>query len=381
MGCGQGFVYPSLNALLAKWVAEEERGRLGAMVFAGANFGNVVSMSMGGLLLSWMHWSVLFYTYGTVALLWLWVWLHCGYSRPEDHPGLTDGEKRYLQKYWAKVNMKQKLPPTPWRHILTSVPLWGLVVAQIGHDWGLFTIVTDLPKYMKTVLHFSIAQTGLRSAAPYLAMVFTAVFAGTLVDFLLVKQVTSVTVSRKLFTTVASLGPALGIVAASMAECDKQIVTWCLVIGMGLMGFFYPSLKVNCLDLSPNYAGTVMALVNGIGALSGIVTPYLAGLLIPDNTMEQWRMVFLIVAAVLVLTNLVYIFTGSGEVQYWNDPPPQPKEDRSGLKFQSEKRVVTLVDDLTCPTDHGFRKTVREVVLPRVYETKRERDGKEVKIR
>lgn len=51
---------------------------------------------------------------------------------------------------------------------------------------------------------------------------------------------------------------------------------------MGLMGFFYPSLKVNCLDLSPNYAGTVMALVNGIGAVSGIVTPYLVGLLITD---------------------------------------------------------------------------------------------------
>lgn len=52
----------------------------------------------------------------------------------------------------------QDLPPTPWRHIITSVPLWGLIIAQIGHDWGLFTIITDLPKYMKSVMHFSIAQ-------------------------------------------------------------------------------------------------------------------------------------------------------------------------------------------------------------------------------
>lgn len=43
------------------------------------------------------------------------------------------------------------------------------------------------------------------------------------------------------------------------------------------MGFFYPSLKVNALDLSPNYAGTLMAIVNGIGAISGAITPMIVG--------------------------------------------------------------------------------------------------------
>lgn len=48
------------------------------------------------------------------------------------------------------------------------------------------------------------------------------------------------------------------------------------------MGAFVPSLKVNALDLSPNYAGTLMALVGGIGAISGIITPYLVGVLTPN---------------------------------------------------------------------------------------------------
>jgi MFS transporter, ACS family, solute carrier family 17 (sodium-dependent inorganic phosphate cotransporter), other len=29
-------------------------------------------------------------------------------------------------------------------------------------------------------------------------------------------------------------------------------------------------MKVNALDLSPNYAGTLMGITNGIGALTGI---------------------------------------------------------------------------------------------------------------
>lgn len=44
---------------------------------------------------------------------------------------------------------------------------------------------------------------------------------------------------------------------------------------MGFMGTFYPGMKVNPLDLSPNYAGTLMAITNGIGALTGILSPYI----------------------------------------------------------------------------------------------------------
>ena len=53
-------------------------------------------------------------------------------------------------------------------------------------------------------------------------------------------------------------------------------------IAMGIMGTFYPGMKVNPLDLSPNYAGTLMAVTNGIGALTGILGPYLVGVLTPN---------------------------------------------------------------------------------------------------
>lgn len=46
-------------------------------------------------------------------------------------------------------------------------------------------------------------------------------------------------------------------------------------IGMGSMGCFYCGMKVNVLDLTTHYAGTIMAIVNGIGAFSGILVPYL----------------------------------------------------------------------------------------------------------
>lgn len=79
-------------------------------------------------------------------------------------------------------------------------------------------------------------------------------------------------------------------------------------------------MKVNGLDLSPNYSGTLMALVNGIGAFTGIITPYIVSELAPRQLLTQWRTVFWIVLAVFVVTNVIFVLFASGEVQTWNDP-------------------------------------------------------------
>jgi len=50
---------------------------------------------------------------------------------------------------------------TPWTAILTSWPVWALIIAEAGHDWGGFTIISDLPKYMSDVLHFSVTEVSV----------------------------------------------------------------------------------------------------------------------------------------------------------------------------------------------------------------------------
>lgn len=54
------------------------------------------------------------------------------------------------------------------------------------------------------------------------------------------------------------------------------------IIAMTLMGAYYSGMKINPLDISPNYCGTVTALVNGTAAISAIISPYLIGLLTPN---------------------------------------------------------------------------------------------------
>lgn len=80
----------------------------------------------------------------------------------------------------------------------------------------------------------------------------------------------------------AAIFPGIFILGASYAGNQEIIVVILFTIAMGFMGTFYPGMKVNPLDLSPNYAGSLMAVTNGIGSMTGILAPYAVGVLTPN---------------------------------------------------------------------------------------------------
>lgn len=261
------------------------------------------------------------------------------YSNPGSHPFIKDEEKEFLERELGVLKRDRNLPPVPWKAIITSAPMLALICAQIGHDWGFFIMVTDLPKYMSDVLNFPIKENGLFSALPYAVMWIVSITTGFLGDWMITKNIMGITMSRKVFTTIgkyilithkfgnnsflfsflldefhkqslsliiqihlfvitlhsnshfllisiAAIGPAVFTVLASYAGCSKTNSVVLFTIAMGLMGTFYPGMKVNPLDLSPNYAGTLMAIVNGIGAITGILAPYIVGVLTPNVSIE-----------------------------------------------------------------------------------------------
>ena len=96
------------------------------------------------------------------------------------------------------------------------------------------------------------------------------------------------------------------------------------------------------LDIAPNFAGSVMGIINAVGNIMGFVAPLviqtdnledikemLMAHLLPqvvsaivnnNQTIPQWRIVFLSAAAVNTVGNLVYVALGTSEEQPWNKP-------------------------------------------------------------
>lgn len=154
------------------------------------------------------------------------------YSNPGSHPFISKDEREYLQSELGQLKRNDNLPPTPWKSILTSVPMIALVCAQvkwiafsciynsfkikrsnkwihligcnlqIGHDWGFYIMVSDLPKYMSDVLKFTITDNGIYSSLPYLLMWVVSVTTGFLSDFLITRNCCTITGARKWFTGI-----------------------------------------------------------------------------------------------------------------------------------------------------------------------------------
>lgn len=51
---------------------------------------------------------------------------------------------------------------TPWIAIFTSLPMWAVVVAHCGQNWGFWTLLTEMPSYMNSILKFDLKSVSYK---------------------------------------------------------------------------------------------------------------------------------------------------------------------------------------------------------------------------
>ncbi|KAL1129113.1 hypothetical protein AAG570_013644 [Ranatra chinensis] len=226
------------------------------------------------------NWPWTFYIFGGLGVLWSIFYFLFTSSSPDGHKFLSEKEKEILDEYREGVVSETQWPPI--KDIFKNAAVWAAIIASFGHDWGMFVLVIDLPKYTASILHLSIQMNGLILSCGYFLVFIVAIISGYPADILIEKKITGRTLNRIIFTTIASGGPAIGLLAAAYSGCNQVLVCACLLIGMASMGTFYVSLKVNLIDLSPKYAGFIGSVGNGIGTLAGVLVPIVNGFLTPN---------------------------------------------------------------------------------------------------
>lgn len=63
-GLGEAPLIACTHTLLAQWIPPGERSRLGAFVYAGGQFGTILSMSLCGLVAEYLGWDSIFLIFG-----------------------------------------------------------------------------------------------------------------------------------------------------------------------------------------------------------------------------------------------------------------------------------------------------------------------------
>ncbi|XP_028026340.1 sialin isoform X2 [Bombyx mandarina] len=344
-GFFEGVTYPCIHAVWARWAPGEERARLATLAFSGSYAGTVVAMPLCSLLAHYTGWPGIFYVFGILGLIWTTVWWIVVKESPEKDPRISAAELKYIQE--TRGTTLTDGAKHPWKAMLTSGPVWAIVVAHFSENWGFYTLLTFLPTFMKDVYKFETSATGWLSAIPYLAMAATLQGAGHLADCLLRRGLLSRTNIRKLFNCGAFLSQTVFMIAAAYSTSVVGCVV-CLTIAVGLGGFAWSGFSVNHLDIAPPHASVLMGVSNTFATLPGIVSPPLAGSIVLDKTAEQWRVVFFISSAIYLFGAVVYYIFCSAELQPW------VLHDQSDASFDTDGASVTTAGGYdNRATDHN----------------------------
>jgi MFS family permease len=143
-GLGEGPIVPCTHALLAKWIPPQERSRMGALVYAGAQFGTIVSMPISGLLAEY-SWPSIFYVFGLVGIVWSLAFLWTVYEDPSTSKRITEQEKEFINTTLWGTGNANKSPAIPWKSIAKSMPFYAILFAHVSLEIGFWKHITICP--------------------------------------------------------------------------------------------------------------------------------------------------------------------------------------------------------------------------------------------
>lgn len=317
VGFLQGPMYPCLSAFINCWVPPTQRSFLGSIAYSGSSLGTITGNILTGYIIGWTKsWQTPFYIWPVCALVWYVFFLVMVFSEPGTHPFITKEELEYLEREVPK-RMKIKVP---WKAIFSSTTMIALIAGQIGHDYLFYTMITYLPKYMKDILKMNIKKNALYTALPFVFKWISSLLCAYIADWVLNRELLSVLSVRRLWTAFSGIVPTCLLILVVYIGCNRTASVILYMLVMFCHGPYFAGHKVNVNDVTRYYGGSVMAIVNGLGALSGVVSLYLIGIITKDESLEEWQVVMWIIFGVTLCTTVLYCTFARAEREPWDYP-------------------------------------------------------------
>lgn len=333
-----GFAWPAMHTMTAKWIPPNERSKF-VTAYLGSSVGAAVTFPMCGYIIALWGWEYVFHVSGLLGTIWFICWWLFVFDSPSEHPTITDEEREYIVASLGHSVSKEKAP-VPWRAILTSVPMWMNILAQWGGIWGLFTLMTHAPTYIKFIHGMNIKATGIIAGIPHvLRMVWAYVFS-LLGDYWLRSEAMSRTNVRKVATAVCCGGQGVFMLFLAYSGCNYTSAIIYMTLATAIHGAVSTGPLASFVDLSPNHAGVQLGLSGMISVMPGFLSPLIVSYLTFNNqTVDQWQKVFWIATAWLMGSAILYVVFGRSDLQSWNAPSVQGGK-QTNEQLEAELKVL-----------------------------------------
>ena len=319
-GAGEAGAFPSVQRGFSRWFPAHERGRANGLLFLGSRLGGALAPGLAFLLIRQWGWRTTFVVFGSIGVVWAFMWHRWFRDDPADHSAVEVDELAWIRQDVGPTGAEPAQAPTgaervtapqpapheprdiPWRAILTSPNVYAICGMYFGFGYGLYFYFTWLPTYLTTALGFSTLAGGLFAGLPFVFAGIADVAGGYLTDRLAAAR--GLKIARCALGSIAFLMCA-GLLVASTIVGGSWTKAVLLALALAAADLALSACWAVCLDIGKDYAGVITGMMNTFGNLGGAIGPIVVG-----YTLERWHswtVPFYITAAVYTAGALFWL--------------------------------------------------------------------------
>ncbi|XP_018653853.1 putative sodium-dependent phosphate transporter [Schistosoma mansoni] len=302
LGIFQGFYYPSLASLMANRVQVSNRNITFAVITAGTHLGTILCGSLGSYLAENDGWRTPFFWIGILFFAWSFI----------VYLIVTQSKFVYINPKSVDNDSLSSVPlrPLNWSLLFRHKPFWVMLLANFVHNNTFYIILNWCPSYFHD--NYPDARSWVFNMVPWLIIFPSVLLAGALADHWM-KAGVSVTIVRKIITTIVLLGSSLFlIILSSLDNYYGSLI--CMAFALACLGFHCSGVLLNPQDMAPNHSGQLYGIMATVGTFPGFAGVYMVGYILEAT--NQWSVIFIMTALISIVGWVGYVLYGSSEILF-----------------------------------------------------------------
>lgn len=304
VGAGQAGAFPTATRVFATWAPLTERGVMQGVTQAAARLGAAITPAIIAALMVSLGWRTAFFLCALGGLAWGAWWYYWYRDDPAQYQarwrGVNAAERALIEEGRAEG---RTIPRLPVRRLIMSRNMWALCASYFSYCYCLYIYLTWLPTYLTEARGFTFLGMGLFAGLPLLVGGLGAALGGWVSDKVMVRT-GSVKLSRRLVAGSGLMWAAVFVIPAVSTESPvlSVLLLTTAIFGLELSVGIYWTV---CLDVGHEYAGMVSGMMNSVGGVGSILSPFLFGLIVQYT--GSWIYPFYLASGLLVLGALLWL--------------------------------------------------------------------------
>src|SRR6266700_2186166 len=174
-GVAEAGCFPIIAKSFTTWLPRRERTRAQGFLWMAARWGGAFTPLLVVLVLKYVHWRLSFLLFGSLGVVWAFVFYQWYRDSPREHQGVNAAELALLNDVETHSSVHSNVP---WRKLLASrsVKLLALQYYFLSFSWYFY--LTWLPTFLQEHYKLSATQSAKYAVFPLLFNGIGSLFCG-----------------------------------------------------------------------------------------------------------------------------------------------------------------------------------------------------------